>query len=316
MLNVDSQSSYDNIVVQVIGEMSNKNQPHHKFVQTFILATQPNGYFVLNDIFRYLSADEDEIVEDEPVVEEVSASEQAPGEAAPITTPARVDENVNTESAAEQVDEKLHAAAEEPSQPVEEVNGTEPSVADAEEPEAEPEAEAEAEPEAAPAAEEHAEEPAPTPAVAEEDPGESEAQETETESAPAPSAPTASDAPPAKKTWASMVGIRAPVVPVVPQTQAPAATPAQPKARAVTTSSTPPPKTADTASNADTSTPTSQNGWQEAGKKTKQQAKAQEGIVHAYIKNVNEKIDARVLREELEKYGKLKYYDVSRPKVS
>ena len=36
----------------------------------------------------------------------------------------------------------------------------------------------------------------------------------------------------------------------------------------------------------------------------------------AYIKNVNEKVDARVLKEVLETFGELKYFDVSRPRVS
>jgi hypothetical protein len=34
--------------------MSNHDDPWRKFVQTFFLAEQPNGYFVLNDIFRFL----------------------------------------------------------------------------------------------------------------------------------------------------------------------------------------------------------------------------------------------------------------------
>ncbi|KAF9051606.1 hypothetical protein BJ165DRAFT_1340784 [Panaeolus papilionaceus] len=52
---VDAQSSANGgIIIQVIGEMSNHNEPWRKFVQTFFLAEQPNGYFVLNDIFRYL----------------------------------------------------------------------------------------------------------------------------------------------------------------------------------------------------------------------------------------------------------------------
>ncbi|KAJ2927995.1 hypothetical protein H1R20_g9097, partial [Candolleomyces eurysporus] len=52
---VDAQSSANGgIVIQVIGEMSNRNEPWRKFVQTFFLAEQPNGYFVLNDIFRFL----------------------------------------------------------------------------------------------------------------------------------------------------------------------------------------------------------------------------------------------------------------------
>ncbi|PPR00763.1 hypothetical protein CVT24_000788 [Panaeolus cyanescens] len=52
---VDAQSSANGgIIIQVIGEMSNHNEQWRKFVQTFFLAEQPNGYFVLNDIFRYL----------------------------------------------------------------------------------------------------------------------------------------------------------------------------------------------------------------------------------------------------------------------
>ena len=39
--------------------MSNDGNPNRKFSQTFFLAEQPNGYFVLNDIFRYLKDDDD-----------------------------------------------------------------------------------------------------------------------------------------------------------------------------------------------------------------------------------------------------------------
>ncbi|KAF5390815.1 hypothetical protein D9757_004510 [Collybiopsis confluens] len=64
---VDAQSSADGgIIIQVIGEMSNSNGPWRKFVQTFFLAEQPNGYFVLNDIFRFLKEDSVEDIPDEP----------------------------------------------------------------------------------------------------------------------------------------------------------------------------------------------------------------------------------------------------------
>lgn len=60
---VDAQSSANGgIIIQVIGEMSNRGEPWRKFAQTFFLAQQPNGYFVLNDIFRFLK---EESVEDE-----------------------------------------------------------------------------------------------------------------------------------------------------------------------------------------------------------------------------------------------------------
>ncbi|KAL5641102.1 hypothetical protein ACGC1H_001549 [Rhizoctonia solani] len=75
---VDAQSSASaGIVIQVIGEMSNAGEAWRKFAQTFFLAEQPNGYFVLNDIFRYLKEEssgdddaEDEVKEEEEVPEE------------------------------------------------------------------------------------------------------------------------------------------------------------------------------------------------------------------------------------------------------
>ncbi|KAG0749356.1 hypothetical protein G6F57_004721 [Rhizopus arrhizus] len=58
---VDSQlSANDGILIHVLGEMCNQNGPSQKFSQTFFLATQPNGYYVLNDMFRFLK-DEVEI---------------------------------------------------------------------------------------------------------------------------------------------------------------------------------------------------------------------------------------------------------------
>ncbi|KAI8370227.1 hypothetical protein BD560DRAFT_352019, partial [Blakeslea trispora] len=58
---VDSQLSANNgILIQVLGEMCNHNGPSQKFSQTFFLAPQPSGYYVLNDIFRFLK-DEVEI---------------------------------------------------------------------------------------------------------------------------------------------------------------------------------------------------------------------------------------------------------------
>jgi hypothetical protein len=55
---VDSlASSGGGIVIQVLGELSNRDEPSQKFAETFFLAEQPNGYFVLNDIFRYLKED-------------------------------------------------------------------------------------------------------------------------------------------------------------------------------------------------------------------------------------------------------------------
>ena len=76
---VDAQSSANGgIIIQVIGEMSNRGEPWRKFVQTFFLAEQPNGYFVLNDIFRFLKeesveSDEGELEQSTIEAEQVSA---------------------------------------------------------------------------------------------------------------------------------------------------------------------------------------------------------------------------------------------------
>ncbi|KOS15889.1 ran protein binding protein [Malassezia pachydermatis] len=101
--NVDSQSSADGgIVIQVLGEMSNKNGPWRRFVQTFFLAEQPNGYYVLNDIFRYLKDESEDVepTEAEPVavaegaappadVPVPSVKEEVPsGVKEPVPTPA------------------------------------------------------------------------------------------------------------------------------------------------------------------------------------------------------------------------------------
>ena len=73
--NVDSQSSASGgILVQVLGELSNNGGAWRKFAQTFFLAEQPNGYYVLNDIFRYLK-DEDEIEAEAEAVDEAIQDE-------------------------------------------------------------------------------------------------------------------------------------------------------------------------------------------------------------------------------------------------
>ncbi|KAJ1660561.1 hypothetical protein IWQ61_000524 [Dispira simplex] len=75
--NVDSIPSMNgSILVQVIGELSNDNGPSQKFTQTFLLAEQPNGYYVLNDIFRYIKDDLEAEEEDEPEVTKSAAVDQ------------------------------------------------------------------------------------------------------------------------------------------------------------------------------------------------------------------------------------------------
>lgn len=56
--------------------MSNKSGPWKKFAQTFFLAEQPNGYFVLNDIFRYLKDEEETEEQAEEIDDDLRKDEQ------------------------------------------------------------------------------------------------------------------------------------------------------------------------------------------------------------------------------------------------
>ncbi|KAI8370718.1 uncharacterized protein BYT42DRAFT_100147 [Radiomyces spectabilis] len=94
---VDSLVSENNgLLIQVLGEMCNRDGPSQKFAQTFFLATQPNGYFVLTDIFRFLKdevdidyyacEDEDKVQPvTEPAVEKTTGT---PNQTMPVTTAA------------------------------------------------------------------------------------------------------------------------------------------------------------------------------------------------------------------------------------
>jgi hypothetical protein len=312
VLNVDSQASFENIVVQVIGEMSNKSEPHHRFVQTFVLATQQNGYYVLNDIFRYLNDDDDEIVEDVPTQDDSMAQEEAVPAVAPTIDAEPTEEAVTHKAGAEQIDAKLEEVAKAAEENTAlSVNGT------STESPVEPPTVDEAVPKTANEALEEASDPAVTEPTTDttlaEKPAEPEPTPAQTPAKPTDPAPVA-DLPPAKKTWANMVGAKAPT-PVVPVLTTPVI-PSQPKPQKSPQPTAPQSSTSET-----TTSPAPQgNGWQTADHSKKQnrpQAKAgTESNALAYIKNVNEKIQASELRSELEKYGELKYFDVSRQRVS
>lgn len=62
----DAQKSYkDGVTVLVTGSLTGKDNLKRKFAQSFFLAPQDNGYFVLNDVFRYV--EDGEILENCPV---------------------------------------------------------------------------------------------------------------------------------------------------------------------------------------------------------------------------------------------------------
>ncbi|KAF2420121.1 hypothetical protein EJ08DRAFT_598565 [Tothia fuscella] len=335
--NVDSQTSDDKIVIQVMGEMSNKSQPHRKFVQTFILATQANGYFVLNDIFRYMRDDDDEVEGDGPadaghlepthsVAEPVAKDEPSPKE------------NISQEDVPT-VDKKLEEVAQEPekeSPVLAATNGT--PIPEKEETPEEEEEEEEASP-VVPEPEEKekkkeikTEEPA-----VEEEPFEPEKPKEETPAPVAAPKETPRPAPaPAKpalpKTWAQLAAERsgaAKAAATPASTPAPSA-PAQskPAPQAAAPSPAPTPSTeappVRQPSPADSGKEGSSGGWQTAGaehsrKASRAQAQpmvTQDGKVRAYVKNVYQTVDADALKAALEKFGELAYFDVSRAKNS
>jgi hypothetical protein len=309
--NVDSQGSDANIVIQVIGEISNHGQPHKRFVQTFVLAEQTNGYFVLNDIFRYLA--------EEPEEEEEQLETAANG----------VEESAPTAVAAEDESEKLASSEEDLTkvdQKLEEVAQQEPAV----------EAAAEAPAEQAPEAEETPEVEE-TPAPAAEAPKEPEAPveeaiEAEKPKDPAPTpapaaakaAPVAMPKPSVPRTWASLAAsahkVVTPVVPAPAGQQAPSqaksATSSQPAAAA--------PAQAPAAAR-DQSPAASQGeaaGWQTATGHKKEQSRVQNPAPaadadqkRAYIKNVYSQVEEGPLRAALSKFGEIEYLDISRGKV-
>ena len=326
--NVDSQESGRDIVAQVIGEMSNKGNPHRKFVQTFILAEQPNGYYVLNDIFRYIADEDEEPVEDQTPEETIEAV--PPVLAIPKATlqheesievldkkleeTAAEPEVLPTVVAATQNEPEIETATSDQTETAKQVNDDKPAT---------PEQAAQAvDIEEEQAVEEKPKDPEPTPAPA-----------SPVKTAAAPVAvPTQESAAPAKansapKTWASMLASGSKTAVAIPQI--PASTTAQPKSA---TKSAPAPAEAISAPGTvntvaglsdDSQVPQSPGGWQTAGqehsrKQHRQQPSSlgsQSETTSAYIKNVTEKVDASLLKQTLSKFGKLAYFDVSRPKV-
>lgn len=333
VLNVDSQASFDNILVSVIGEISNKSEPSRKFVQTFVLAEQPNGYYVLNDIFRYLvEEEEEEVVNEESAPAPAPVPAPAPAPAAPAekpaveavapaaeeAAPAAVDATPASEDAVApvQAEEKVEKPEEKGAEVQPEAQAPQTNGAKAE---ATTEVAKPAEPEVAQPEKPATPEPTPEPTQA------------PVQEAPAPAKENAPPARAVPKTWANIAskvsGAAAPVVPAVPAAPAKpaaAAAPAAPAAAATpaapASGSAPAPAAAPVA--ASESTPaqpsTDSAGWQTAGhdhKKTQSRAGEEQGV-QAYVKNVTDKVDASLLRQALSRFGKLSHFDVSRTKVS
>lgn len=214
---VDAQSSANGgIIIQVIGEMSNRGEPWRKFVQTFFLAEQPNGYFVLNDIFRFLKEETVESDESEPEqstteAEQVSApslpeadsplSPESPQSVAP-TVDVQAPEPVQTASPTPPATPAEEAASSAPESPVAEPHTNGHAETEDEVPET-----------LAPAPREKSPTPEPEPAPTVESPAPVASPAPPPAASPAPSLPPAPvvpsqpalpPAPPAPKTWANL----------------------------------------------------------------------------------------------------------------
>lgn len=341
--NVDSQGSGSNIVIQVIGEISTKSLPQKKFTQTFVLAEQQNGYFVLNDIFRYLLEEEEDIAGEPGEVQQpaIATGTQEPQasltESAP---PAQVngEQSAAQGDIAEKVDVALEQAIEEQPALAAEVSEDAPAEVPAEAESTKPEepvvvadsASTEAaSTETAPPLEqiptqlqpEKPKDPEPTPVASPPKPAAAQ---------PVAAAPAEPPKPAAPKTWASMLAAGKKPIPAVPVATPAAA--AQPKA--APTTSTPAPKTATPTPSAAAPTPSTEapepsstpvssgSEWQTAGAdhnkkgRTQQVPQQPEEGSRGYIKNVTDNIDGNELRAVLSTAAKVKFLDISRVKVS
>ena len=326
-------------MVQVIGEISNKAAAHRKFVQTFVLAEQPKGYFVLNDIFRYIQEDEEEEMENGEVPEEVAHTQALEPEPETTTLTSSADP-AQQEHDAEKIDRKLEEEVLQKPALVQDLPAEvtpDEAVDVAEDAPAAASAVIEADEEIAHAPEQAAEiaavedeaqpekprDPDPTPIASPPKPVKAALAESTASTAPA-----APPKPAAPKTWANLVAanrVAAPAVPNPASSNTSAATPTAPQ-----------PKPAPSSTNQSVTPPTSANeeapakmqqngnsGWQMAGaenskKQSRQHSQSVSGgqeNVLGYVKNVTDKVDASILKTTLARYGKLVYFDVSRPKV-
>jgi hypothetical protein len=83
VLSADAQPSYNNgVMVVVTGCLTGTDNIKRKFAQSFFLAPQDKGFYVLNDVFRYVDAYKSIDTESVPAND---ADESAPSE--PIITP-------------------------------------------------------------------------------------------------------------------------------------------------------------------------------------------------------------------------------------
>lgn len=303
------------IVSQVIGEMIYQGSDEiKKFTQTFVLAPQPNGYYVLNDIFRYILDEEEDTVE--PAAEEAVAAAPADEEIAQEEEAVPSPEAAIEESPIDEkvVAEKLQEDAEPTVLKAPEVEAESPAPVEEEKPAAEEKVEtpevAEKEIEAETLVEEAPKDPSPTPVPAK-------------QATPPKPAPVVPALPAKPMSWASRAAAAAAAV-AVPRPAAPAvpapksAAPAQ---RAQAPAATPKAAVPAAAKAVDKENETPQGeGWQTAGAEAKKQTRPQQSAplekegTMAYIPNVADRITPEALKSVLSAFGNLTYFDINRQK--
>ncbi|CAN4090637.1 unnamed protein product [Withania somnifera] len=107
----DAQESFkDGVIVLVTGCLTGKDNLRRKFTQTFFLAPQDNGYFVLNDVFRYVEEDETDTVSEmingtEDVQSEVLIPDPEPTH---VVDPPNLDQDGLYAEEVQHVDEKAY----------------------------------------------------------------------------------------------------------------------------------------------------------------------------------------------------------------
>ncbi|CVK88579.1 related to Ras-GTPase-activating protein binding protein 2 [Fusarium mangiferae] len=318
--NVDSQASFENIVIQVIGETCNTNKAPKKFVQTFVLAQQPSGYFVLNDILRYIddeSDDESAAASEEPAEEPAAPATEEPAAAAEPEAPQSVEETKEEAPALdpEVVDQKLEEVS--TSKDSVTLNGNNSEESEAKDLETKPEDPAETADEAAKElAEEDVKEP--------EKPKDPSPTPVSKPVAPPPAAPEKPAAPPKPMTWASRAAaaLPKPVVPLPKTTTPPVNQSRAPAPAAAATSQPAAAPAATSAAPATESAGKDAAGWQTAGSDSKRQNRPQsvsgppadKESTTVYVKFVTDKVQDADLRNALTAFGELKSLDIIRQK--
>ncbi|CAD6500822.1 BgTH12-06527 [Blumeria graminis f. sp. triticale] len=324
--NVDSQASYDNIVIQVIGETSSMSAEPRKFVQTFVLAQQPTGYFVLNDIFRYIV----EEVEEEPTpIAQEKIEENVPE---PVKDECELQANISADEIpvapadVDVVEQKLEPVVPDLGEDQSKiVNGTSAIVLDDL-----PKTTILEEVPVPDVEEKLVEEEVKPLEVMQEDPPTPPA--TQIQPVSKSIAPVQPSGPPKPLSWASRAAAAVgsnlkPSAPAVPSTTVPkSAVTSQVRAASSTTRPLPTPSSSSTTQNdrekESTLPPTGTgSGWQTAGENPKKQNRPQsisaplekEGTM-GYVRNVTEKVNTEELRAALSSFGNLIYFDINRYK--